>query len=127
MGRNDMDHGGAGRGGTGRRTEEVLATCRRISSAQLTVLVERHWLRPRHEGNGFVFSEADVARLELICDLREDLALDDEAMPVVLSLLDTVYALRRRLRVLAEAIADLPPDARYLLQDELRKREEKEE
>ena len=121
MDRNDMDQGGAGW-----RTEEVLATCRRVSSAQLTVWVERHWLRPRHEGTGFVFSAADVARLEMICDLREDLALDDEAMPVVLSLLDTVYGLRRRLRVLAEAIGDLPPEARYLLQDELRKREEKE-
>ncbi len=108
----------------GRRTEDVLADCRRVSSAELTVWVERHWLRPRHEGNSFIFSEADVARLELICDLREDLALDDEAMPVVLSLLDTVYALRRRLRVLAEAIGDLPPEARYLLQDELRKRGE---
>lgn len=108
----------------GRRTEDVLADCRRVSSAELTVWVERRWLRPRHEGNSFIFSEADVARLELICDLREDLALDDEAMPVVLSLLDTVYALRRRLRVLAEAIGDLPPEARYLLQDELRKRGE---
>ncbi|AWJ87524.1 hypothetical protein TSH58p_29585 (plasmid) [Azospirillum sp. TSH58] len=113
--------------GAGWRTEEVLATCRRVSSAQLTVWVERHWLRPRHEGTSFVFSAADMARLELICDLREDLALDDEAMPVVLSLLDTVYGLRRRLRVLAEAIGDLPPEARYLLQDELRKRGEKDD
>ncbi|KAA1054887.1 chaperone modulator CbpM [Azospirillum argentinense] len=121
-----MDRNGMDQGGGAWRTEEVLATCRRVSSAQLTVWVERHWLRPRHEGTGFVFSAADVARLELICDLREDLALDDEAMPVVLSLLDTVYGLRRRLRVLAEAIGDLPPEARYLLQDELRKREEKE-
>lgn len=122
-----MDRNGMDQGGGAWRTEEVLANCRRVSSAQLTVWVERHWLRPRHEGNGFVFSAADVARLEMICDLREDLALDDEAMPVVLSLLDTVYGLRRRLRVLAEAIGDLPPEARYLLQDELRKREEKEE
>ncbi|KAA0685729.1 chaperone modulator CbpM [Azospirillum brasilense] len=122
-----MDRNGMDQGSVGWRTEEVLATCRRVSSAQLTVWVERHWLRPRHEGTGFVFSAADMARLELICDLREDLALDDEAMPVVLSLLDTVYGLRRRLRVLAEAIGDLPPEARYLLQDELRKREEKEE
>ncbi|WP_353860727.1 chaperone modulator CbpM [Azospirillum formosense] len=122
MGQDDRQADGAGW-----RTEEVLATCRRVSSSQLTVWVERHWLRPRHEGTGFVFSAADMARLELICDLREDLALDDEAMPVVLSLLDTVYGLRRRLRVLAEAIGDLPPEARYLLQDELRKRGVEEE
>ncbi|TWA87347.1 chaperone modulatory protein CbpM [Azospirillum brasilense] len=122
-----MDRNGMDQDGVAWRTDEVLTICRRVSSAQLTVWVERHWLRPRHEGTGFVFSAADMARLEMICDLREDLALDDEAMPVVLSLLDTVYGLRRRLRVLAEAIGDLPPEARYLLQDELRKREEMEE
>jgi len=105
------------------RTDEVLAVCRRVDPAELTLWVERHWVRPHHEPGGLVFSDADVARLELICDLREDLALDDEAMPVVLSLLDSVYGLRRRLRLLAEAIGHLPPEARDLLRDELRKLE----
>jgi len=109
------------------RTEEVLAICRRVTATELTLWVERHWIRPQHEGGGYLFSEADVARLELICDLRQDLALDDEAMPVVLSLLDSVYGLRRRLRVLAEAIGHLPPEARNLLRDELRKLEGEEE
>ncbi|WP_448204834.1 chaperone modulator CbpM [Azospirillum sp. sgz302134] len=108
------------------RTDEVLAQCRRVTAAQLTMWVERHWIRPQHEAGGLLFSDADVARLEMICDLREDLALDDEAMPVVLSLLDSVYSLRRRLRVLAEGIGRLPPEARELLRDELRKLEEGE-
>ena len=108
------------------RTDEVLAVCRRVQAADLTLWVERHWVRPQHQAGGFVFSAADVARIELICDLREDLALDDEAMPVVLSLLDRVYGLRRRMRVLAEAIAQLPPDARDALREELRKREGEE-
>lgn len=106
------------------RTEEVLASCRRVDAAELTLWVERHWVRPQHESGGLSFSDADVARLELICDLREDLALDDEAMPVVLSLLDRVYGLRRRLRVLAEAIGQLPPETRDLLREELRKLDE---
>ncbi len=106
------------------RTEEVLMVCRRVTAQDLTVWVERHWVRPQHEGGALLFSEADVARVEMICDLREDLALDDEAMPVVLSLLDSVYALRRRLRVLAGAIGQLPPEARDVLREELRKLEE---
>lgn len=106
------------------KTEEVLTICRRVTAGELTLWVERHWVRPQHEGGALLFSEADVARVEMICDLREDLALDDEAMPVVLSLLDSVYALRRRLRVLAGAIGQLPSEARDLLREELRKLEE---
>lgn len=106
------------------RTDEVLTICRRATAHDLTLWVERHWIRPQHEGGALLFSDADIARVELICDLREDLALDDEAMPVVLSLLDSVYGLRRRLRVLAGAIGQLPPETRDRLREELWKLEE---
>jgi chaperone modulatory protein CbpM len=41
--------------------------------------------------------------------------IDEEAMPVVLGLLDQVYALRKRLNSLAEAIENLPPDSQAML------------
>jgi chaperone modulatory protein CbpM len=65
---------------------------------ELTRFVSEHWVEP--EGDGFV--EADIARVHLILELRRDLAIDDEAMPLVLSLLDQVYALRRQLRAVCE-------------------------
>jgi len=46
------------------------------------------------------FTEIDVARIALIMELRDALALDDAALPVVLSLLDQLYALRRELATL---------------------------
>ncbi|HYG90882.1 MAG TPA: chaperone modulator CbpM [Azospirillum sp.] len=106
--------------------DEVLTTCRRVSSGELTLWIERRWVRPHHEGAGWTFSEIDVARIELICDLRRDMDLNDEAVPVVLSLLDTVHGLRRRLALLAEAIGNLPPDARDALAAELRRVEEEQ-
>ncbi len=104
--------------------DEVLATCRRVSSGDLTLWIERRWIRPHHESTGWIFSEIDVARVELICDLRRDMDLNDEAVPVVLSLLDTVHGLRRRLSQLADAIARLPPDARDALAAEMRRGED---
>lgn len=104
--------------------DEVLASCRRVSSGDLTLWIERHWVRPHHEATGWTFSEIDVARVELICDLRHDMDLNDEAVPVVLSLVDTVHGLRRRLSLLADAIARLPPDARDALAAEMRRGEE---
>lgn len=46
------------------------------------------------------FHEIDVERVRLILELRHDLAVNEEALPVVLGLLDQVYALRRRLKQL---------------------------
>jgi len=52
----------------------------------------------------------DVARVRLIAELRE-LRMDEEAMPVVLSLLDQLYAARRRMRLLQQAVDEAAPDA----------------
>ena len=103
---------------------QVLANCRRATAGDLTLWIERRWVRPHHEAAGWSFTEVDVARIELICDLRHDMDLNDEAVPVVLSLLDTVHGLRRRLALLADAIARLPPEARAALAAELDREDE---
>jgi chaperone modulatory protein CbpM len=99
--------------------DEVLATCPRVKSEDLTLWIERRWIRPLHEGTGWAFGAIDVARVELICDLRHDMDPNEEAVPVVLSLLDTVHGLRQRLSLLADAIGRLPPDTRKTLAQEL--------
>jgi chaperone modulatory protein CbpM len=43
-------------------------------------------------------------------DLRDDLGLDEGAIPVVLSLVDQLYGMRRELRALARAVEQQPPD-----------------
>jgi chaperone modulatory protein CbpM len=48
----------------------------------------------------------------LICDLRHDLAVDEDTVPVVLSLLDQVYTLRRQLGALTDAVQQQPEDVR---------------
>jgi chaperone modulatory protein CbpM len=63
----------------------------------------RRWIaeghvRPERAADTLVFQDIDVERVRLILDLRETLAVNEDALPVVLSLLDQVYALRRQLR-----------------------------
>jgi len=55
------------------------------------------------------FREIDVERVRLILELRDELDVNEQALPVVLSLLDQVYALRRRLRQLGVAEDDEAP------------------
>ena len=75
-----------------------LAGC---SHDELRRFVEEGWVVPDGEDG---FADADLARCQLVIELRRDLAIDDEAMPVVLSLLDQVYVLRRQLRLMSSLV-----------------------
>jgi chaperone modulatory protein CbpM len=76
------------------------------------------WVRPRKNADIYVFDEIDLARIRLIHDLRYQLQIDDGVLPLLLSLLDQLYAQRRRLHDLGAAISVLAPDdlRRSLLQ-----------
>jgi chaperone modulatory protein CbpM len=62
------------------------------------------WVRPDGEAGHYVFRDIDVERVRLILELRDDMQVDENALPVVLSLLDQLYDLRRRMRRLSEAL-----------------------
>lgn len=75
-----------------------------ISTAELRVWCEAGWVAPAEGEGGPVFDDVDLARIRLVRELRDDLALDAEAIPVVLSLVDQLYGVRRELRALARAV-----------------------
>jgi len=103
--------------------EDVISEIE-VGAAELTIWIEQHWVLPVEEDGNFLFDSTDVARCRLIAELRRDMGVNEEAMPVVLRLLDQVYGLRRALADLTAAIKHLPKDARDQLETELRKASE---
>ena len=92
----------------------------RVDRVELTQWIELGWVAPeRLAGAEPAFSDLDVARVCLICDLRHDLAVEEETIPLVLSLLDQIYALRRQLNAVTGAVRDQPDDVRRALLDRL--------
>ena len=83
---------------------EVVTFVETVSVQQLRGWVRAGWIVPATGANGSVFDELDVARVRLIYELRVDLDLPDDAVPVVLSLLDQVHGPRRELRTLGNAV-----------------------
>ena len=83
-----------------------------LDRIELLRWVENRWVLPERRGGSWVFDELDIARVELILEIRREWALDDEAMPLVLGLLDQVYELGRQLRRLCEAVAAQPAEIR---------------
>jgi chaperone modulatory protein CbpM len=92
----------------------IDAVCRMcgLEVRELERWIGESWVLPGGSRGDYVFEEVDVARVRLIVELRRDLAIDDTAMPVVLHLLDQLYALRRRMREMSAALGDLPPELR---------------
>ena len=83
--------------------EEVVAEIE-VSSGDIIRWIEKRWILPTEEDGRFLFDEADRARTKLIAELHRDLGVGDEAMPLVLRLLDQVYTLRRALTEVQAAI-----------------------
>jgi chaperone modulatory protein CbpM len=93
--------------------------------------IANDWVRPfsGREGGGpegapgvYGFEEIDVARVRLIVMLQEEMRVDEEALPIVLSLLDQLHDARRRMHRLQAAIDELvPAEARQKLRERLRR------
>jgi chaperone modulatory protein CbpM len=66
--------------------------------------IDNDWVRPRGSAGAYLFMDIDVARVRLIQELRDDLEINESALPVVLLLLDQLHDLRRRMHELAAAI-----------------------
>jgi chaperone modulatory protein CbpM len=90
--------------------DDLLVRLEGLDRRELARWVENRWVLPERRDQTWVFHEVDVARVELILEIRHEFAIDDEALPLVLGLLDQVYDLRRQLRRMCDALAAQPPE-----------------
>jgi chaperone modulatory protein CbpM len=93
-------------------TFDDILRIHRLQRIELQAWIEHRWVRPRSGTGGLEFDEADEARITLIRELRQEFLVDDDALEVVLPLLDQLYATRRVLRKIEAALQALPPALR---------------
>lgn len=87
----------------------VLTLVSGLQRQDLERWVVHRLVLPDVSAGGYVFGEIDVARVRLIRELRDDLQVNEEALPVVLSLLDQLYEIRRRMRELGDVLGRTVP------------------
>jgi len=104
-----------------------------VDRGELVRWVENRWILPEQQveregettgetrGESWLFHEVDVARVELILEIRHEFVVDDEAMPLVLGLLDQVYSLRRQMGRLCDALESQPPEVQEAIRRALPK------
>ena len=91
---------------------QAIATVPGLSQLRLVAFLETELVRPTLSADGPVFRAADLARLELLCDLADQFDLADDALGVVIGLIDQLHDSRRHLRAMAQAIEAEPQDLR---------------
>jgi len=101
--------------------QEVIMRVQGLSLVHIQKWVNYGWISPSHGPKGFHFSDIDIARLQLIHELRNDLAVNTEAIPIVLSLIDQVHGLRHKLRSLARAVEAQHTDIQLSILQALKK------
>jgi chaperone modulatory protein CbpM len=101
--------------------QDVIARVQHLTVTRLRVWVAQGLIRPAGEAAPS-FSEADIARAALICDLEDELGFAEEDVPVLLNLIDQIHGLRSELRGLLEALDDLPADVRTTVRMRIERR-----
>lgn len=91
-----------------------------LTRQELEGWIANEWVRPEFRNGSYTFQDIDVARVRLIRELRDDLQVNDEALPIVLSLLDQLYGLRRQVKVLSDVVREMPAGFRADLASKLR-------
>ena len=83
-------------------TVEFLARTQ-LDRGTLDVWIKEEWLIPSAVTPDYAFSEADLARAQLIRDLMDDLGVNAEGVGIILSLVDQVHGLRNVLADMVDA------------------------
>ena len=82
----------------------VCAAIPGLTEDELRRWMDQDWIRPERRAGEPDFREIDVARIRLIVELHTALEVEEPTVPLVLSLLDQLYATRRQLRLVLDAL-----------------------
>jgi chaperone modulatory protein CbpM len=96
--------------------ETIFLQFRELRPDELDRWISQQWVRPEGAPGHYRFHDIDIARIRLILELRDTMEVSEPALPTVLSLLDQLYEMRRRMRQLNEAMEQaLPAEMRAVL------------
>ncbi len=90
--------------------DDILREFQGLAPPELERWIGNAWIRPDGPPGRYRFHEIDVARIRLIIELTGTMEVSEAALPTVLSLLDQLYEMRRRMHRLNGALATALPE-----------------
>ena len=92
---------------------EVIAAVADLTQPRLVAWCRARIVQPvASESGDMMYRETDIARLQLVSDLAENYELPDDALDMVMSLIDQLNTMRGDMRALMHAVAAEPDEVR---------------
>lgn len=96
--------------------DEILEAIPGLTRARLVTFIQTRMVTPlrrEHQGTSIhLFRQVDCARVQLMCELTDDLELDEVALDVVIALIDQLHAARKDLLAITRALQAESPELR---------------
>jgi chaperone modulatory protein CbpM len=92
--------------------DEAIAAVALLTRPLLATFVEAQIIVPVRTESSVYFRQVDIVRMELLCELHEQFDLDEDALGVVMSLIDQLHAARGELHDMLRAIEAEPEEVR---------------
>jgi len=84
--------------------DQAIAAVVRLTRIQLVSFVEAEIIVPVMTEAGPAYRKIDIMRMELLCELSEQFDLQDDALGMVMSLVDQLHGVRAELRTVLGAV-----------------------
>ncbi|AUH33822.1 hypothetical protein [Paracoccus tegillarcae] len=91
---------------------ETIDAIDELTGERLVTFIRARIVQPVESEAGHIYREADLARLQLLCDLCETYELPEDSLSMVMSLVDQLNSMRGDMRALMQAVATEPDEVR---------------
>jgi chaperone modulatory protein CbpM len=91
---------------------ETISQITRLTEIRLSAYIEAEAVTPAQSESGPLFDRADLARLDLLCELDDLYDLGPDGLAVLISVLDQLHSARADRKALLDAISAEPPEVR---------------
>ena len=102
--------------------EEVIETVTTLTAERLSHFESLHIVTPVHTQEGPRYHQLDIHRITLLCELTDDFEVNEDALVIIMSLLDQLHGARGRLEQVVEAIGAEPSEIKLRLSRRLHDR-----
>lgn len=105
-----------------KRISDVLTEMENaIDEYALEDFIARGWVCPVRDETDYIFDDMDVARIRLVCELHIEMSFEQDAVDVIMSLMDQLYETKARHENLVKAFENQPDEVRHSILETLKK------
>ncbi len=99
--------------------EQVIQRIDSLTAERLSHFERLHIVTPISTPNGPRYRSLDVRRVTLLCELTDDFEVNEDALVIIMSLLDQLHGARSKLEQVVRAIDGEPSETKQRLSQRL--------